>query len=92
MSEVSLVDRARADAAVTALGPDEQRGAEAYFQAYEYVEGGNPPMRQSRLRRMAAAYLAFTADPPLTSEQNRAAKLARTTLKRLSRRHGRHAA
>ena len=58
------------------------RGAEAYFQAYEYISAGNPG-RSARWRRdMAWRYLALTASPPLTQQEEKAARSARRSLRR----------
>ena len=58
------------------------RGSEAYFQAYGYVTAGNPG-KSARWRRWAASrYLAVTASPPLTQQEEKAARSARRSLRR----------
>jgi hypothetical protein len=79
-----LLTRARADERITSLPPEATRGAEAYFQAYEYVAHGNPKKRAGALRRLAAEYQRMTTSPRLTPEQERAAVTARKLLKQLS--------
>jgi hypothetical protein len=79
-----LLTRARADKQITSLPAESIRGAEAYFQAYQYVAAGHLQKRTSAIRRMAAKYLKMTASPPFTPEQERAAVTARGLLKQLS--------
>jgi predicted TIM-barrel fold metal-dependent hydrolase len=55
----------------------DDRGAEAYAQAYEYITRGNPERSARWRRRMASRYLAVTAWPPLTRREKRAARTAR---------------
>ena len=52
------------------------RGAEAYSQAYEYITQGNPAKSPRWCRRTAARYLAMTASPPLTRQEQRNARRA----------------
>lgn len=79
-----LLTRGRADQAITGLPANAKRGAEAYFQSYDYVANGNRRSTPADLRELASQYLESTANPPLTLPQQRAATLARQTLERLS--------
>jgi hypothetical protein len=86
MSDVStLLARARRDPELDTLSAAAARGAEAYFQAYEYVANGNLRSRPMTLRGLASQYLAMTASPPLTESQREAASLARRITKRAGR-------
>lgn len=84
MTIEQLLTRARADRVIHGLSADAARGAEAYFQAYQYVAEGNPDETRRSLRELAMIYLDYTASPPLTPDQTEAAKVARKVLERLS--------
>ena len=84
MTIEQLLAKARADQGIRALSGDAARGAEAYFQAYQYVAEGNPDETRRSLRELAMVYLDYTASPPLTPDQNSAAEAARKVLERLS--------
>lgn len=75
----------RGDDAIIRLPDRAQRGAAAYLDAYAYVAERYPNAPRWRLRRLAAQRLAWIASPPLSKEQQKAARLARQRLKRLSR-------
>ncbi len=84
MDVAALLAQARRDPAVTALAPEAERGAEAYFQAYEYItEGGRARTNWGR-RRLAMRHLTMTASPALTTAELNAAQRARAVIKRLS--------
>ncbi len=78
-----LLVRARAATEVTSLPNTAKRGAEAYFQSYEYVAAGNPDEPAHDLRQMASEYLEVTASPPLTDEEEQGARVAFQTLEQL---------
>ena len=79
----SLLAQARSQVKITSLPEDAQRGAEAYFQAYQYVADGNSGMPTKQLRQMAGLHLEIAASPSLTKTQERAAVLAATVLEEL---------
>jgi len=53
-----------------------ERGAKAYRQAYEHVRAGGAYRTKRGRLKGAMAYLRVTADPPLTPEEDAAAKAA----------------
>ena len=84
MNVADLINQARRKPQIIELAPDAVRGAEAYFQSYEYIVHGGQARTKRGQRRLAMSYLTITATPPLTDTQMNAARLASTVLKRLS--------
>lgn len=52
------------------------RGAEAARQAYEYITAGGLYRTRRGRRRAAMRYLLLTASPPLTRQEEKAARNA----------------
>ena len=59
-----------------------ERGAEAYRQAYEYVVAGGAYHTKRKRLKAAWRYLRLTASPPLSDDEETA---ARTTMRRMRR-------
>ena len=84
MEVKSLLEQARQDPKITDLPGNAERGAEAYFQAYEYIAGGGRARTNWGRRRLAMHYLMVTASPAPTGAEAKAANRAREVIKRLS--------
>jgi hypothetical protein len=84
MSIADLLNQAKQEPNITGLAPDAARGAEAYFQAYEYIAHGGQARTSWGRRRLSMRYLGLTASPPLTTTQLDAAQLAMAVVKHLS--------
>lgn len=63
-----------------------ERGAEAYRQAYRYIEAGGLCRTPWGRRRAAMRYLTLTASPPLTPAEREAAADAMRRLRSMTRR------
>jgi hypothetical protein len=84
MNVAELLRQARQEPKVVGLAPEAARGAEAYFQAYQYITAGGQARTKWRRRRLATRYLAITASPPLAVPELKAAQIAEAVIKRLS--------
>lgn len=63
-----------------------ERGAEAYRQAYQYIEAGGLYRTPWGRRRAAMRYLTLAASPPLTPAEQDAAAAAMRRMQSMTRR------
>jgi hypothetical protein len=63
-----------------------ERGAEAYRQAYKYVEAGGLYRTPWGRRRAAMRYLTLNASPPLSAAEQEAAADAMRRMRSMTRR------